>query len=197
MMAEGFKPAHFIAQLIRLSEYPVEQVQGNSDWRQRLADIRRAYGQFQRRVDAGLADWMEPEPYTVGDWASILTPIEEPIWEDIRRCGLPMWPQLPVGRFFVDFGNPIKRVAIECDGQKFHDARRDAARDAELLSMGWSVYRIPGWQCAGEIELPQFSEDWTSEERANYVAAARPSTPAPIMEAVASHFPKDNPGEYQ
>ena len=61
-----------------------------------------------------------------------------------------LWPQLPVGRYFVDFGNPVARVAIECDGKDFHDECRDSLRDAELSRSGWRVWRVPGWACLKE-----------------------------------------------
>ncbi|PZX29445.1 uncharacterized protein DUF559 [Cupriavidus phytorum] len=47
----------------------------------------------------------------------------------------------------MDFGNPVIKIAIECDGAQYHDAGKDAKRDAELLEMGWRVIRIPGWKC--------------------------------------------------
>ena len=82
-------------------------------------------------------------PYFV-DWAAIMTPIECCAWQSIRQLGLPMFPQYPVGRAFVDFGDPVRHVAIECDGKKFHDPQKDAARDASLWDLGWSVYRLSG-----------------------------------------------------
>jgi len=83
-------------------------------------------------------------PYFV-DWGLIFTPIESDAWHYIRLYGLPMYPQFPVGRYFVDFGDPDRRIAIECDGAAFHDADKDKKRDAELLEMGWRVFRFPGW----------------------------------------------------
>lgn len=79
------------------------------------------------------------------DWE--FTPIEYDMWCSIRLLGLPMWPQYPVGRYFVDFGDPIRKIAFECDGRQWHQADKDAKRDAELLELGWTVYRFPGWQC--------------------------------------------------
>jgi hypothetical protein len=86
------------------------------------------------------------DPYS---WQTFyaMTPIEWQVWQDIRCVGVVFYPQLPVGRFFVDFGNPIARVAIECDGKDFHDAAKDAARDAELRALGWTVYRMTGRDC--------------------------------------------------
>ena len=83
-------------------------------------------------------------PYFV-DWSLIFTPIEEDAWFSIRAFGLPFFPQYPAGRFFVDFGDPKKKIAIECDGKQFHNPEKDAKRDRELLELGWSVYRFPGW----------------------------------------------------
>lgn len=77
-----------------------------------------------------------------------LTPIERALWGDIRACAAVLYPQYPVGSRFVDFGNPVARVAIECDGAAFHvDAEADAARQAEIEAQGWIVYRFTGREC--------------------------------------------------
>ncbi len=82
-------------------------------------------------------------PYFL-DWGLIFTPIEHDAWHYIRFYGLSMYPQFPVGRYFVDFGDPALRLAIECDGAAFHDKEKDAARDADMLEMGWKVFRFTG-----------------------------------------------------
>ena len=113
--------------------------------------IRRMYRWFQKRVEAGRANWMDhSDVYDIGDWAGLMTPIEAAAWCDIRELGVPLWPQLPVGRYFVDFGNPVRRVAVECDGAAWHDADKDAKRDAVLNDAGWRVIRIAGRDCYGE-----------------------------------------------
>ena len=84
------------------------------------------------------------------EWSDriLLTPIEYSIWCEIRMANAVMYPQYPVGRFFVDFGNPVAKVAIECDGRAFHlDKEKDAARQREIERMGWAVYRITGRDC--------------------------------------------------
>lgn len=53
-------------------------------------------------------------------------------------------PQLPIGRYRVDFalaaslGGPIRFVVVECDGKEFHDGvenvKRDLDRDAAILN---------------------------------------------------------------
>lgn len=81
----------------------------------------------------------------------VLTPIEEAMWHNIRAERAVLYPQYPVGRFFVDFGNPVARVAIECDGAAWHtDVEKDRARHEELHAMGWRVYRISGRGCYAE-----------------------------------------------
>jgi very-short-patch-repair endonuclease len=82
-----------------------------------------------------------------------MTPIEEALWSDMREEGVVMYPQYPVGGFFVDFGNPVAKVAIECDGAAYHlDKEKDAARDRALGELGWMVYRFTGRQCKEEFD---------------------------------------------
>lgn len=95
---------------------------------------------------------------------AVMTPIEEWLWADIRENNAVLYPQYPVGRFFVDFANPVAKVAIECDGAAFHlDKAKDAARDAELQAMGWTIYRITGKDCRTEFD------DETREYGAGYL----------------------------
>lgn len=87
------------------------------------------------------------DPYSFYDWNTIFTPIEKNLWSDIRAMGLPMYPQYPVGPYFADFADPVKKIIIEADGAKWHtDADKDASRDAAMLMNGWKVFRIPGWK---------------------------------------------------
>lgn len=119
---------------------------------QRFRSIKAAYAAHQVLVDQGQASWNEGDPYAIADWMPMFSPIELLAWHDIRELGLPLWPQFPVGRFFVDFGNPVAQVAFECDGAAYHDAAHDAARDRELNAIGWTVYRAPGWLCVRDPE---------------------------------------------
>lgn len=78
----------------------------------------------------------------------VLTPIEQALWADIRAADLVMYPQFPVAGYFVDFGNPAAKVAIECDGERWHtDKERDSQRQRAIEYQGWSVYRISGSDC--------------------------------------------------
>lgn len=116
-----------------------------TDWN-RIADhYRRIQADL---VACGPSRW-GCDPYAWEHEAGIrLTPIEFAAWCDIRYLGLVLYPQYPVGRFFVDFANPSAQVAIECDGAAFHkDKARDASRQAAIEARGWVVYRISGSDC--------------------------------------------------
>lgn len=128
-------------------EFPISFANGRESLPERFAKIRSSYASYQRGVDAGLFDWMRGDPYAIADWAAIFTPIEMDAWCEIRCAGIPMWPQFPVGKFFVDFGNPVAKVALECDGKDFHDPVKDAERDRILNGLGWRVIRASGLRC--------------------------------------------------
>lgn len=112
--------------------------------------VARNYATYQALVDKGVRSWMRGDPYEICDWSRVFTPIESAVWSAIRDEGLPMWPQFPVGRLSLDFGNPIIKIALECDGKDYHAAIDDAERNLFLRDLGWTVYRIPGWACLEE-----------------------------------------------
>ena len=99
-------------------------------------------------------------------WLSYFSPIEEMLWSDIRTEGVILYPQHPVAGYFVDFGHPVAKVAIECDGAQWHqDKARDARRQAAIEARGWTVYRLTGSACrkaSGEREDPETGQ-WVYE----------------------------------
>lgn len=111
-------------------------------------------------------------PYFL-DWFPVFTPIEDYLWFSIRAIGLPFFPQYPVGRYFVDFADPKKWIAIECDGKMWHDAEKDTRRDEELAGLGWSVIRFTGRRCrmgedhpdSAHAELEALAERYREEAR--------------------------------
>lgn len=126
--------------------------------------IKRYYADFAQAIlEAGPNNW-GIDPYM---WESVMTmtPIERAFWNDIREEGCVMYPNYPVGRFFVDFANPCARVAIECDGKAFHqDYEKDRARQKEIEAAGWQVYRLNGRQC---MTLDRYDEDGEHIEALN------------------------------
>jgi hypothetical protein len=165
-------------------------VTGSECLSDRFAKIRAAYDIHQALVESGEESWMHGDPYAIADWVRIFTPIEYDAWGEIRSRGIPLWPQLPVGKFFVDFGNPVKRIALECDGKEFHDARRDALRDAALLDMGWRVFRVTGSQCYQTRVMlsPADLRDRDEEVDGWYAERFRRETIAGIMDQIQGIF---------
>lgn len=102
------------------------------------------------------------EPYPV-DWCSIMTPIEYQTWSCIRFWGLPFCPQYPIGPYFVDFAWPDFGIVIECDGKGFHDAERDAKRDAHIKTLGFRVRRFTGRQIYLPADDPDSVESYMNE----------------------------------
>lgn len=131
--------------------------------------IRAHYKRYRAQIMATPSDIWAIDPYAWEFEAGIrMTPIEARLWHDIRQAGLVMYPQYPVSRFFVDYGNPVAKVAIECDGAKWHqDKAKDAERDEELAELGWMVVRITGRQCheaEREVEDDEGRPYWQSTE---------------------------------
>jgi very-short-patch-repair endonuclease len=85
----------------------------------------------------------QSDPYIL-DWVPIMTPIEVDAWGDIRRHGLPLYPQFPVGRRFIDFADPYLQIGVELDGAAYHNEQDDTARDLDLWRNGWRIFRITG-----------------------------------------------------
>lgn len=99
-------------------------------------------------IYAGVSEY---DPYMV-DWLRVFTPIEYDAWDTIREFCLPLFPQYPVHGVILDFADPTKKIAIECDGKRWHNAQADAARDARLAGFGWKTYRIPGSECRRVVD---------------------------------------------
>ena len=108
---------------------------------------------------------MHHDPYVL-DWVPMFTPIEEAVWSDIRSSGMPFYPQIPVLNYFIDFGCPMLKIGIECDGKAWHDSERDAVRDARLAEEGWNIFRIEGHECKRVLPAPwrEYEEDADSDE---------------------------------
>lgn len=98
---------------------------------------------FYRDVEPLILDGQRVSPYMI-PLADFMTPIEYAVWCDIRCYGLPFYMQYPVGRRFVDFGDPVTKIAIEVDGAAYHSPEKDAKKTAEILDEGWHLFRVTG-----------------------------------------------------
>lgn len=173
------------------ARYPMQDIHAGLPLGERFRRIRANYANYQRWVEEGAASWMEGDPYEVGNWAAIFTPIEVGAWRDIRAAGLPLWPQLPVDRFFVDFGNPVVKVALECDGKQWHDPLKDAERDRRLTSLGWVVLRAPGSRCVKAFDREH--RGLSAIEVAEREEEARQQTMLGIIEEMSALFRRRAP----
>ena len=138
----------------------------DKDTPRRWSILREMYAEITPEILAG----DRRGPYVL-EWD--FTPIEYDLWQSVRYYGLPFWPQYPVGRYFVDFGDPVRRIALEADGHDFHDARRDAQRDAELGALGWRVFRFEGWRCWKGADDPESADAKLVEQLSPYYESLR------------------------
>jgi very-short-patch-repair endonuclease len=84
------------------------------------------------------------------------SPLEEKLWSALQKEGIPAQRELMVSKtvarkkqhFYLDFALFCKdvNVAIECDGNTYHnapkDVRYDKDRDVTIQNMRWVVYRF-------------------------------------------------------
>lgn len=147
--------ADLIDGLYAKNEEPTHQAANFRDW------LRDFYVSAWRITKTLPAHRWGVDPNAI-EWHSYMTPIEQAVWSEIREHGVVMYPQHPVGNYFVDFGHPLARIAIECDGKQFHqDKEKDVARQREIEAKGWRVYRISGSMC---MRQPKASLDDESGE---------------------------------
>jgi very-short-patch-repair endonuclease len=77
---------------------------------------------------------------------------EQLLWRLLRHRrldGLKFRRQLPIGRYVADFVCLRHRLIVEADGP-FHDAARDAQRDAWLSGQGFRVLRFANAEIQGD-----------------------------------------------
>jgi very-short-patch-repair endonuclease len=79
------------------------------------------------------------------------SPFEREVAARLVRSGFKVIPQWRVGHYRIDLvvEGSGRRIAIECDGDKFHPIERladDMARQAVLERLGWTFVRVRGSQ---------------------------------------------------
>lgn len=126
-----------------------------NDW----AKIKEHYAQMDREILAEKKNEWAIDPYAWDTGMITMTPIERMLWADLRMHNAIFYPQYPIGGVFVDFANPVAKVAIECDGKQYHtDKAKDRERDGQLESRGWIVYRISGADCIKDFDEEEMRE---------------------------------------
>lgn len=79
------------------------------------------------------------------------SPIEEYLWQALQREELSFLAvrQFEIGLYRIDFAFPKYKLAVECDGKKYHrenqqQLERDQKRDKFLARKGWRTLRVEG-----------------------------------------------------
>ena len=83
----------------------------------------------------------------------------------LDRLGVEYEIQHRIGRYFADIFIPSRGLVIECDGSYWHrDKMRDAKRDAYMVSLGYSVLRLPEREIRSGQATPRIIESiWAKE----------------------------------
>jgi very-short-patch-repair endonuclease len=124
------------------------------------------------------------------DYNKFFSPIERMAWNCMRtKGGVVLYPQYPVGKYFIDFGNPHFKIALELDGKEFHkDFAKDRERDLALSDLGWITYRVSGTEMT-RTNHPEYLdlENFTYQELSHWLF----STGDGVIEAIKHiHFKK-------
>jgi very-short-patch-repair endonuclease len=131
------------------------------------AKIREAYKLFLPDIKAGI----RRDVYAIWphDWCRYMSPIENNVWQDIRSHGLPLYPQVPCGKYFIDFADPHRGIAIEVDGREWHqDPEKDAKRAEFIQAHGYSHFiRLPGNITFDDIDYERWADPDDEYQPAN------------------------------
>lgn len=82
--------------------------------------------------------------------------LEIAVSDALEALGVDFQAEVQIGRFCVDFCIPDRQLVIEADGEYWHAQvkERDARRDEELKSLGWTVIRLTESEIKGSEDLP-------------------------------------------
>jgi hypothetical protein len=79
--------------------------------------------------------------FNVEDWHKTLYEIPLKVYNDIKSIGVFLYPIYPIGDYFVDFGNPFKKVGIEIL-YKEHQRQEKLDSIEYFEKRGWTIYRL-------------------------------------------------------
>ncbi|WP_329484222.1 AAA domain-containing protein [Kribbella sp. NBC_01484] len=122
---------------------------------------------------------------------------EQRVFLAARERGFRVRPQVKVGGYRIDLviEGGTQRLAVECDGDAFHDGEAawdDAARQRDLERVGWTFWRIRGsvffrdpeqaleplWELLEKLEIqPTWGQPTTEDTTATHVAVEAPAVP--------------------
>lgn len=118
---------------------------------------------YRSELVAGLkatVTWVEslilgkPERWDI-HYARCDSPIERKLYKALRRKGYHLRTQAKCGKYQIDIALPRHKIAIECDGRKYHSSPQQKAHDRRksqyLRQKGWTVLRFTGSQINGKM----------------------------------------------
>lgn len=110
--------------------------------------VRRFYIHHEAAICKRPDDW-GIDAYAWDHEAGIrLTPAQESLWHDIRGADAVLYPQYPVGPYFIDFANPAAKVGVVIFSAEAPEAMlRDQFED-----MGWKMYFIEDVVCGQDLQ---------------------------------------------
>jgi len=118
---------------------------------QERQEIRKIYKEMYKHIKFHYP--LQISPYFF-NWTNYFSTIEYNVWCGIRFLCLPFYPEYPVGKYFIDFADPINKIGIEVDGKKYHqDFAKDRSRQKEIEKEGWKIYRIKGRNTFDDCKL--------------------------------------------
>lgn len=97
------------------------------------------------------------------------SPIETILYNALCSLGIEPKLQHKISFFRVDMAYPDLKLAVECDGHKYHTGEKNWSKDKyrqnRIEQLGWKFERFQGWlikkypiACAGKIALKYMPE---------------------------------------
>jgi len=86
------------------------------------------------------------------------SPLEKKVHEKFLYAGIKPKVHYKFGVYTIDFAFPDEKLAIEIDGKKYHETKRQLSRDKAkntfLENREWRVKRYVGWLAWRHPDLP-------------------------------------------
>ncbi len=95
----------------------------------------------------------EKHPNFIMAQNGFISSLEKKVEDVLISLGIAYARQHPIKRYFVDFALLNKRIAIEADGEYWHqDKERDLKRQEDIEKEGWIVLRFPEKQILKNVD---------------------------------------------
>lgn len=121
-----------------------------------LEDIEVREAQMVAKQEAWYAREMEIISALAEKRGLCESPIETALFDAMdHKTQRLVVPQYPVNGYRLDFAFPDAKLAVECDGHRWHSnsqaQAKDAKRDRELAADGWLVLRFAGTEIHNDV----------------------------------------------